>query len=313
MKKLLWILIGLILLAIASVYLFIPGKITISKSMTVQVNQNPLLRRIGNIQTWKEWWPGQQKINDTALTYLLNNIKFTPGFTKIQSVPLSIDAGDFTTFSELTFISLGIDSTMVLLEATIPVSNNPFKRLMIYFKSKELEKSLSAILQSINDTYTQTINLYGYNIQKKSVVDSILIFTSEEIEGRPSISKIYSMIDDLKNYIQKNAAEETGNPMLNITTADSINFLVKVAIPVNKKLPDSGKIHYRWMLGGGNILIAEVKGGTGEINKAYEQIRHYVSDYNRIAPAIPFESLVTDRRNEPDSSKWITLIYYPVM
>ena len=67
------------------------------------------------------------------------------------------------------------------------------------------------------------------------------------------------------------------------------------------------------MLGGGNILITEVKGGSNKINNAYKQIRNYISDYNRIAPAIPFESLVTDRSKEPDSSKWVTRIYYPVM
>jgi hypothetical protein len=67
------------------------------------------------------------------------------------------------------------------------------------------------------------------------------------------------------------------------------------------------------MLGGGNILITEVKGGQNEITNAYKQIQNYVSDYNRSAPAIPFESLVTDRRKEPDSSKWITRIYYPVI
>jgi hypothetical protein len=39
----------------------------------------------------------------------------------------------------------------------------------------------------------------------------------------------------------------------------------------------------------------------------------YISDHERVPPAIPFLSLVTNRMLEPDSSKWITLIYYPVM
>jgi len=82
---------------------------------------------------------------------------------------------------------------------------------------------------------------------------------------------------------------------------------------VDRRLPDAGEIHYKWMLGGGNILITEVKGGPGEIKKAYEQITHYVTDYKRLAPAIPFESMVTDRTVEKDSSQWITRIYYPVI
>jgi hypothetical protein len=101
--------------------------------------------------------------------------------------------------------------------------------------------------------------------------------------------------------------------MLNISTADSINFLTKVAIPVNKRLKDSGKISYRWMLGGGKILVTEIKGGFYSIKKGFTEMDNYVNDYKRIAPAIPFQSLITDRIREPDTTKWITKIFYPVM
>jgi hypothetical protein len=67
------------------------------------------------------------------------------------------------------------------------------------------------------------------------------------------------------------------------------------------------------MLGGGNILITEIKGGSASIDKAFKEMENYVSDYRRTPPAIPFQSLVTDRMKEPDTSKWITRIFYPVM
>jgi hypothetical protein len=184
---------------------------------------------------------------------------------------------------------------------------------MRFFTANKIKKGIPELLQSIKSYHSNTLNLYGYDIQKKSVVDSTLISTSKEIKGYPSTAVIYSLIDELKNYIQQQAANETGYPMLNIFTKDSITYLVKVAIPVDKKLPSSGNISYRWMLGGGNILITEVKGDNQEIQKAYTQIQQYISDYKRVAPAIPFESLVTDRRKQPDSSQWITKIYYPVM
>ena len=101
--------------------------------------------------------------------------------------------------------------------------------------------------------------------------------------------------------------------MLNINSTDSSHYLVRVAIPVNKKLAGLGNISYKSMLGRGNILVTEVRGGNDEIVKAYKQIQNYIADHGRTPPAIPFESLVTDRREEQDSSKWITRIYYPVM
>jgi hypothetical protein len=144
-------------------------------------------------------------------------------------------------------------------------------------------------------------------------VDSTLLTNIKEVKGYPSTAMVYSLVDELRTYISSQGARETGFPMLHIFTDDSVNYLLKVAIPVDKKLPDAGTISYRWMLGGGNILITEVKGGKNEISKAYRQIELYISEHKRVAPAIPFESLVTDRRQQPDSSQWITRIYYPVM
>jgi hypothetical protein len=38
-----------------------------------------------------------------------------------------------------------------------------------------------------------------------------------------------------------------------------------------------------------------------------------VQDHQRVAPAIPFQSLVTDRTKQPDTSKWVTRLYWPIM
>lgn len=310
MKKVLPFLTLLILLVLSAIYIFIPGKITVSESLTIEANKNALLRKLGDGNTWAAWWPGEK---DTTGTYTLNNISFRPDFTRFISVPLTMSTGGFNAPSELTLISLRTDSTTLHLETQLNTSYNPFKRASLFFASKKIKNSFTTILQSLNKTYSKIPVLYDYDIQKKQVVDSNLIFTSDEVKGYPSVDKIYSLVDELKNYIKKQGANETGHPMLNIYTRDSVMYLLKVAIPVDRKLPDAGRISYRWMLGGGNILITEVKGDQQEINKAYDQILHYISDYQRVAPAIPFESMVTDRRQERDSSKWITRIYYPVM
>jgi hypothetical protein len=84
-----------------------------------------------------------------------------------------------------------------------------------------------------------------------------------------------------------------------------------VGIPVNKVLNESGDIVLKRMVLG-NILEAEVQGGTFRVNQAAKQLEHYVSDYKYSSPAIPFQQLVTNRLQEPDSSRWITRLYYPV-
>ena len=60
-------------------------------------------------------------------------------------------------------------------------------------------------------------------------------------------------------------------------------------------------------------MTGEVTGGQKEIEEAQKQMELYITDYQRSIIAIPFQMLITDRTREPDSSKWITRIYFPVV
>ena len=38
-----------------------------------------------------------------------------------------------------------------------------------------------------------------------------------------------------------------------------------------------------------------------------------MNDHSLSAPVIPFEYIITDRSKEPDTSKWITKICFPII
>jgi len=100
--------------------------------------------------------------------------------------------------------------------------------------------------------------------------------------------------------------------MMNISQAEHGGYQMMIAIPVNKELSDEGDFFVRKMVRG-NFLVTDVKGGVYTINQAQRQVRLYMDDYKRTSMAIPFEVLITDRSAEPDSSKWVTRLYNPVM
>ena len=66
----------------------------------------------------------------------------------------------------------------------------------------------------------------------------------------------------------------------------------------------------RMILGG--ILKGEIKGGFKTISNAERAFQNYMYDYNLSSPAIPYQLLITDRLQQPDSSQWITELYFPV-
>jgi hypothetical protein len=100
--------------------------------------------------------------------------------------------------------------------------------------------------------------------------------------------------------------------MRNITQLDSGGFQIMVALPIDKELKTEA-IFFPSKMVPGRFLVAEVKGGPGTVDDAQNQIRLYMQEYKRMSLAIPFESLITDRSIEADTSKWVTKLFNPVL
>jgi hypothetical protein len=303
------LVLACLLLFLALVYIFIPNIINLKSNITVKATRPGISRVLPEKNNIAKWWPG--KISNDS--FYFNDLIFSIERGNITTLPISISDQKTEVSTSLLLIPLTKDSTQLEWIGAIATSYNPVKRFLIYQKAKKIERSIDAVLQKMENFYSKPENIYGFEIKKELVTDSLLIATSGKCTGFPTNQFIYSLIDKLKNYIALHSTKETGYPMLNIGTLDSINFEVKVAIPTDRLLPSSGNILQKRMPGRGNILVGEVKGGAGIAAIAFDQIKKYADDYERNAPAIPFYSLITDRLKEPDSSKWITKIYFPVM
>lgn len=306
----------LLLVLVGFIYVFIPGEIQVHSQAYIKFPRTGLERVLFNDDSWKKWFPStseKEKRDTTFQDFSFNNYQYKIQGKRTSSVLFDIHRGNAVITSSLNLFYENKNTAILEWNARLPASNNPVKKLKAYFEAKKLGKELKRILNKIEFFFTKTENIYGCLIEEKLVEDSVLMFTDTISEGYPSTEFIYNLIDNLKKSILANSVRETGFPMLNATTTDSTRYVVKVAIPVNKEMPSSGNISYKKMMKTGNILVTEVKGGPYIINKAFMQMENYVTDHERIPPAIPFLSLVTNRMQEPDSSKWVTRIYYPVM
>lgn len=311
MKKWFLALVVIIVVATGLVYLLIPNFISFKSSVTFKANPQGVQRNVLAKANW-DWWPGDSS-TVAGQHYFHHAYTYTVGERRISSVLIHISKNDLKAITSLNVLPIGYDSVSLSWDGVITTSYNPLRRLKIYFQSKALQDDVLEITEKISARFSKPENVYGFSIKNELVVDTTLISTYAPSETYPSTDFIYTLVDQLKNYISSQSAKETGAPMLNVTRTDSVKYLVRVAIPVDRKLKASGNISYRWMLGGGNIFTAEVKGGPYSVNRAIREIENYMSDYRRMSPAIPFQSLITDRRAEKDTSKWVTKIYYPVI
>jgi hypothetical protein len=313
MKKALAAFVIFLLVIIFSCYIFIPDRIHIQESMFIKSNPSGFRRAILNENKWRQWWPGAI-INDNGKNrFIYNGFRYTLAEKKLGTFVFLVDGRNFSDTVLLHYITGGPGSVLLSWEAGIVSKSNPIERIGHYIKSKQITADLKTLLKKAVSYFSQADNLYDAHIEHLRVVDSTLLFTAATSKNIPGTEFIYGLIDQLEKYATSRSAKVTGYPMLNISTMDSISFLTKVAIPVDKKLSPSGNISYRWMLGGGNILATDVKGGPEAIVKAAKRLEEYVTDHGYISPAISFQSLITNRLKEKDTSKWITRIYYPIM
>ena len=304
MKKIVIVLMVLIVIAAASVYLFIPAQLVASSALVVRCSERTAERFLGSENYWAKWWPGDKPYSYDGYSYSV--IKDIPDF-----IGIGIKSRDSITASTVSVAPMGNDSCFIMWTCRMQTSVNPVKKLQQYFDAKHIKESMTDLLANAKKLLQNPDSVYGMHVIETTVKDTLLVSTKTAFKNYPSTQDLYSVINTLKNYVLQNNASITGNPMMYVSKQDTA-YTLQVALPVNKELPISGAIAPKRMVPL-KILVADVHGGTGKVNEAFHQMQNYVDDHGRESPAIPFISIVTDRMQETDTAKWISRIYYPVL
>ncbi|TSD66076.1 hypothetical protein FFF34_001355 [Inquilinus sp. KBS0705] len=310
MKKPALLTLGLILIAFISVYFIIPQWIKTNNITQVDTTDENIAKFLVDKHQWQKWWPGEHSAADSneysykGVTYILQ--KATNSDMQVQ-----IKTGDLVLDSHLTYLAIDDGATKVTWYAQMQSSTNPFTRIAEFIRIKNTANGMTAILENFKRFMQTDTNVYGIKVNLKKINDPILLAKNMITPTYPTTAIIYKMIADLKLQIKAKGVNETNKPMLNITPIDN-EYHVMAAIPINKTIvPDTGTVINN-MVKGGNILEADVKGGRGNIDNAFQQLKNYQKDHALVSPAMPFELIITDRIAEPDTAKWITQIYWPI-
>lgn len=312
MKKIFLILLALVVVTLCCIYLFIPNVVQHSSGHSSPYRYDAVLRRLKQPANWLCWADSQSLLTKDGLLHL-SDVSFRADSFSQSALYFSPVAPAQGYQLRLAISPVNGDSTRLQWEYRSATSYNPVQRINRYREAQSVMNALDQLSAHTNRYFRHIEGVYGFAIKEAVVSDSLLISTSGNSSSYPDIPFIYSLIDKLYSYLQQQQAQTSGAPMLNILQQPEGGYLTRVALPVTRELPQQHDISFKRMLAGGNILITEVKGGPAQIEKASAQIENYIKDFKRMSPAIPFLSLVTDRRQQPDSTQWITRIYYPVM
>jgi hypothetical protein len=308
MKKTVLIIFAAIIVIIAAIYLLIPANLTINNQLTIEASDGVVAKFLTHQQRWDKWWPGT-KINQNQFAY--DGLLFTINKTTNGGVNAGLQQGSFTVDADISYLA-GDFAAKITLRAQKQSSLNPALRVKDYLATRDIQNKTGQIFARFKAFLEDEKNAYGYKIYVDKVKDPFLLTNITSAATYPDMQNIYKCIDDLKQEAIAKGAKPTNFPMLNVTQVGSKEYQVSFAIPIDKKIMPGKGSSINEMVMGGNLLIADVKGGPKTVNDAFEQVRIYMKDHKLIAPAMPFESLITDRSVEKDTSKWVTKIYYPI-
>lgn len=313
MKKLLLVLVSICIIFLACVYIFLPSKITFSEVYILNTKVSIANRLLLNENYWHKWWPpattDKKNVQDKN-AFVYKNYDYSLDKKMMNAGEVSISGEHISLKSLLNIISVNSDSVVINWKSEMPATSNPLGRIKNYFHARHIKTSMTEILETFQAFLKKTENVYGLSIGQIQVKDTLLISAKFSTQQYPSTNDIYAEINSLKKYIAAEGAGETNSPMLNIIH-DSTNYRTMIAIPISKVIPTKDDYEIKRMVPG-KILVTEVKGGQSRAKEAMRQLTFFLSDNNISSPAMPFESLVTNRSLEPDTSKWVTKIYYPI-
>lgn len=309
MKKGLLIFSLIISATIIAVYFFIPVKQHFTHGITINCTEEGAIRQIINKDKWQSWWPGEKK-NDCLFLYMGYSYKFDK--ILYNGIETTVFNNKDSVKGFLQFLYYGIDSTRLQWTSADTLSTNPFKRIVEYFQSRKLKSNVESLLTGISTYFNQEENIYGFKVKKQKQTETSLVSFKQTFDHYPSTQEVYTMIQTLKEYIREKGGEEKDVPMLHVHHESIAVYETMIAIPVKTELAAEGNFQLKRMMMG-SILMAEIKGGVASVTTAEQELINYAKDYKKTAPAIPFQSLVTNRLLETDTSKWVTRLYYPVM
>lgn len=282
MKK--WVLIaGLILLAVCY-WFFIASKTPSSKTIVAHCTISAANRVFANTSRWNEWWPrnSQTVYNITGLFY--NEVRLSVQYQ--NNGPVN---------SRIRLAPLNGDSILVDWENT----------------GKLPSADIDTVLESFKSFVEDARKIYGADFHTTLSTDSTLVTLNNLATAYPATNEIYLMIDSIREYIAGQGAEVINYPMLNVQKTGGGQYKILVALSVNKRLRGKGRISVKnfvpW-----RMIEGYVTGGVYNAEKAFGQLENYKNDHNLTIMALPFQSLVTDRRKEQDTTKWITNICAPI-
>lgn len=323
LKKLL-IGLAVIILLLFIVSLFLPSSLKVTRSSTINSPLSVVFNQVNILKNWEHWsaWSkmpgmeityGDQKAGASAY-YSWTSPNGNGKLTIKESVPGKLIK------NELDFGEMGMgygtwnfepdgEAVKVTWMFDTDIGSNPLKKLqglmMDYFIGKSMDEGLGGV-KSISESVKKIV--------ETEVPGTDYALTHKSSCNMKDISKqLGASYATIMQVMNTDSAEMIAMPFCIYHKWDEGKGTVdlEAGIAINKKVEASGEVNsvsYEPT----KAIAAHYYGDYVDLGVAHEAIDTYIEWNNRQVNGSPWEQYMTDPGSEADTSKWLTVIYYPI-
>ncbi len=332
LKKIL-IGVGIAVVAVILIGFIMPGKIEVSKSISINAPAAYAFDEINDLEKNPKWSYWNSIYDDMKVSY--GDIKAGVGATSEWDGPES-GKGKMTITESMPNQSIKIDldfmeqgtaqawytfepegaGTKLTTGFSTDFGMNPIGRLMgAMFVKSEMEKSFDYSLNKLKEIAEAkpkfSIKITEENIQPISYVG---ISSTVSIEDMKSVSsQMGKYYGELMSMLGRAKVEMTGPPMCLYPMYDvatkQMEMVCALPVAATAKVPVKYKV---MQTNGGPAIKAIHLGSYHKLEETHNQIDKYLAFKNLEPNGPPMEVYITDPMEEKDTAKWITEVYYPV-
>ena len=338
--KVLKIIIGITVLVIALSFGYLamlPSTYSIERSVTIEAPKALIMEHLANFSEWENWSPWKAKDPKAKYTYEGEDGVLGSKMSWITSFPADnknqIGEGGMI-LTELTKSTATFE--LWFLKPREMTSKNGFelttdgnKTIVGWHDSGELsffarpagkakdervgpdfENGLAALKTHI-EKHAASIEI-EYVIEEVNV-ESVYYYSLTDTVSREEItSATKTMLTGLMEFAANNTIEVSGAPFTMYNSWAGKTTKIECGIPVTDNTIEGKEGITAGSYYAGNALKTTHLGGYKTSEKSHSSIGDYVEIHGKMIIGNPWEVYIAGPMNEPDTSKWITEIYYPI-
>ncbi|MFP4060544.1 MAG: SRPBCC family protein [Bacteroidales bacterium] len=329
--KIILISLGIILGILLIIYLVAPTEVVVERSKKMDAPVTTIFNQVNNLKNWEDWspWhkidPGMQityekeegegasyswqsdhgRVGDGALK-ILESIPYEYIETEMNFGEQGI-ANGYYRFEEID------DSVMVTWGMITEVGWNPMGKFFGLFMDKmvgsDFEQGLENLAEVSKKEAEKIKGAYQVNLEEIGPYTFIgLPYTTTMDEIGNSIGQAFGK---LVNYIERNELQMAGAPFVMYHSWSDTAVVMEPAIPVNKKVNAEESYHVG-ELHEMEAAVIDYYGAYDKIGIAHETMDEWLASNHREHGGPVMEVYKTDPISEPDTTKWLTKVIYPL-